>query len=125
MSDIPEVSKPKTAKTTTKKATATKTAKPAAKKSAATATAKPAAKTATAKAAKKPAPKATTKPSTGTKKAPTAKKAPVISAEQRYKMIEEAAYYIAEQNGFDNSRNAVYWLEAEAQIDKMLSGKTE
>lgn len=47
--------------------------------------------------------------------------APVASAdsEERVKMIETAAYFIAERNGFGDDHLA-YWLEAEAQIDAQI-----
>lgn len=75
------------------------------------ATAKPkasAAKTATA-AKKTTAAKSAAKPAAKKSKASTA------NLQERYKMIEVAAYYIAEKNGF--SGNPVdYWIAAEAQI---------
>lgn len=83
------------AKATAVKTTATKTAKP--------------------KVVAKP--KAATKPKAAVKKAPA--KTSKVSPEQRYNMVAEAAYYIAERAGF--SGNAYdYWIEAEAQIAKML-----
>ena len=108
--------------------------KPAAKTVAASA--KPAVEKATAA---KPAPEAAvTKPvekkASAAKKAPAvnkpvaakpaAKKAPVamtVSAEQRYRMIAEAAYYRAESNHFkrDSVRD---WIEAESDIAALLSG---
>lgn len=40
-----------------------------------------------------------------------------LSPEQRYKMIEVAAYYLAEKNGF--AGNPVdYWIAAEIQISE-------
>lgn len=43
-----------------------------------------------------------------------------ISAEERYRMVEVAAYFLAERNKF--AGNPVgYWSTAEAQIKKMLS----
>lgn len=83
--------------------------KPAAKK--------PAAKPAAAKpaVAKKPAaPKAAAKPAA---KKTAAKKA--ASPAERYKMVEVAAYYIAERNGFVGDSQA-FWAEAEIQISKQL-----
>ncbi|MFA6041553.1 MAG: DUF2934 domain-containing protein [Methylophilus sp.] len=75
---------------------------------------------------------ATVKKSTAVKKAKTddeapakkttAKKpakAPKIGNEERYRMIEVAAYYIAEKNGFKGS-TLDYWTAAEAQVDAML-----
>lgn len=47
-----------------------------------------------------------------------------VTAEQRHRMIAEAAYLIAESQGFDHSRSLDHWLAAEAQIDSMLSGTT-
>ena len=43
-----------------------------------------------------------------------------VSSEQRRKMIEEAAYFRAQQRGFagDPMRD---WLEAEAEVDRKLS----
>ena len=92
---------------------ATEKAKPAAvKKTTATAAAKPKAAAAPKKAA---APKTAAAP----KKAAGPKKA-AAGAEQRYRMIEVAAYYIAESSGFTADPLAS-WAEAEKQIDRMLS----
>jgi hypothetical protein len=85
--------------------------KPAAKKVVAKpATAKPAATvkkiTAPAKktaAPKKAAPKTTSK----------------IGPEERYRMTEVAAYYIAERDGFGGNPSD-YWIKAEAQINLLL-----
>ncbi len=43
-----------------------------------------------------------------------------ITAEQRYRMIAEAAYYRAEKRGFTGGDPAQDWAEAEAYIEKML-----
>lgn len=86
-----------------------------------------------------PAKKPTTKTTTASKKKPAAKKTatpkktpakktaprkrstkPSISAEQRYKMTELAAYYIAEQHGFAGNPSD-FWLAAEAQIAAQLA----
>lgn len=92
---------------------------------------KPVAKKATTKT---PAAKAAAKPSTATvkKTAATSKakvattKAPAkaksvkkIGPEQHYKMVEMAAYYIAERHGFEGNPSD-YWTQAEAQIKAML-----
>lgn len=37
-------------------------------------------------------------------------------------MIQEAAYFLAEKNGFASGAMD-YWVKAEAQIDAMLAGK--
>lgn len=117
MSDTTETTKPKRSTSAAKKAAVSAAETPAAKK--------PAAKTA-AKSPAKSASKTTTKAKTGTKTTRTRKAtSAAVTAEERYRMIAEAAYYIAESNGFDNARNMEYWLEAEAQVDKGLSGGTE
>ncbi|MEJ2479356.1 MAG: DUF2934 domain-containing protein [Acidihalobacter sp.] len=113
MSDSPEPTKPRRRTTTTKTAASTKAAKPAAKKPAT----KPAAKSAS---------KSATTAKSGTKTARARKKsASPVTAEQRYRMIAEAAYLIAESHGFDSSRSLDDWLQAEAQIDRQLSGTTQ
>lgn len=108
---------------------AKKTAAKSVKKTAAPAEpkkAKAAPKAAKPKAA--PAPKA--KPAARTP-APVAKPAPaavkdtkpapkVISAQDRYHMIDEAAYYRAEKNGFQVDPHA-NWIAAEKEIDELLS----
>lgn len=42
--------------------------------------------------------------------------------EERYRMVQQAAYFIAERNGF-NGNPMDFWSAAEAQIATMLSGK--
>ena len=42
-----------------------------------------------------------------------------VPAEERYGMIAEAAYFIAERSGFEGDCEA-YWLAAECEIDRML-----
>lgn len=67
--------------------------------------------------AKKTAPKAAAKKPVVKAAAPkTASKKPALTPEQRYKMIEEAAYYIAERHGF-NGDSAYFWSLAEAEIN--------
>lgn len=82
-----------------------------------------------AKAAAKPKATAAKKETTATKKAsaakPTAAKKPAAKKtkattsdlEQRYKLIEVAAYYIAEKDGFAASP-VDYWIAAELQFSK-------
>jgi hypothetical protein len=82
-----------------------------------------------AKAAEKPKAAAAKKETAATKKASTAKptaakkpaakktKAATSDLEQRYKLIEVAAYYIAEKDGFAASP-VDYWIAAELQISK-------
>ena len=106
-------------------------AKPATGKSAA-ATGKTTAKTVSSKTAisKKPAtPLVKTAAPAPAKKpadraADPAEKPAKPTPEQRYRMVQEAAYFIAEKNGFV-SGSLDYWIAAEAQIDAMLSGKAK
>jgi len=114
-----------TSKTTTAKKPATK---PAAKKTTA-ATGKTTSKTATSKTATAKKPAATVKkPAAATvkKAAPVKKSAPANTIkplpEQRYRMVQDAAYFIAEKNGF-KAGSLDYWIAAEAEIDMLLSGK--
>ena len=99
-----------TKKTTTKKTPATK--KAVAKK----------APTKKAVAKKAPAKKPVAKKAPATKKAATKKtKKAKYTAEQIYSMIEQAAYFTAENEGFSNDP-AAYWAQAEAAINKMIKG---
>lgn len=43
-----------------------------------------------------------------------------VSPEERYHMIAEAAYFHAEKRGFVEGDTARDWLEAEAEIDRIL-----
>lgn len=72
-------------------------------------------------AAKKSAPKAIAKKVAAVKKEPAKKaaKARSISAEERYKMIEVAAYYIAERHSF-RGNTLDFWVTAEAEISKKI-----
>jgi hypothetical protein len=91
-------------------------AKPAAAKSTAK-TVKPAAKPAAPKAAK---PVAAKQPAAAKKPAPAKAKVKVLSPDQRRFYIEVAAYYIAERRGFNSDRQLGDWVEAEAEIDRLL-----
>jgi hypothetical protein len=42
---------------------------------------------------------------------------PALGAEQRRRLIAEAAYYLAERRGFQGGSPEQDWLEAEARID--------
>ncbi len=79
-------------------------------------TAKPKKATAKPKTAAKAS--AEKKPATSTRK-PAAKKtnAAAVNPEHHYRMVEVAAYYLAEKDGFTG--NPVdYWIAAELQISK-------
>lgn len=101
-------------------------AKPAAKPLAKPATkAKPAAAKSTAKTVKPAAPKAAKpvaakQPAAAKKPAPAKAKVKVLSPDQRRFYIEVAAYYIAERRGFNSDRQLGDWVEAEAEIDRLL-----
>lgn len=43
-----------------------------------------------------------------------------VTAEQRYRMIAEAAYFRAERRGFVGGDPGMDWAEAEAEIDRLL-----
>ena len=127
-----------TSKTSSKKPankTAVARAKPAAKKPAVMSSAKPAAKKPAAKPVASSTKNIATKPATVKKPAasqtpsirPAAKlksKAMVVSDEQRYRMIAEAAYYRAESNQF-KSDPVRDWIEAESYIANLLSGNSK
>ena len=54
-----------------------------------------------------------------------AESTPPISAKERYQMIAEAAYFRAEKRGFTGGSIEEDWIEAEAEIDKLLqAGET-
>ena len=71
-----------------------------------------------AAAAKKPAAKAA--PAAPVAKAAPAAKKPELSPEQRYQMIQDAAYFIAERHGFSGD-SAYFWSLAEAEINAKLT----
>ena len=112
-----------TSKSSTTKKPATK---PAGKTTAATG--KTTAKTASSKTAitRKPATPLAKPAAPAKKPASRAAAAPAKPAaptpEQRYRMVQEAAYYIAEKSGFV-AGSMDYWIAAEAEIEALLSGK--
>lgn len=74
--------------------------------------------------ARKPAPASTT--AAAGKRTAAARTVPrpakgKVSSEQRYCMIAEAAYYRAERRGFSGGNPLQDWVEAEAEIDRLLS----
>ncbi len=97
---------------------AVETAKPkaAAKKAAA----KPAAAAPRKTAAPKKAPAATSAPAKP--RGGARAKKPAVSPEERYRMVQDAAYYIAEKHGFTGDNHA-FWLQAEQEIDAKLAAK--
>lgn len=97
----------------TKKAPAPAPAAPVTKKTAAK-------KTVTKKAVAKKAPvKAAPQPPLQDR-AVTLKPVSEVTPEERYRMIEEAAYYRAEKRGFEPGHEEEDWAAAVAEIDAML-----
>jgi hypothetical protein len=81
--------------------------------------AKPAVKpepVAKAKAAPKAAPKTAANPAR-----PRAKKPAGVPAEQRRNYVEVAAYHIAERRGFAPGNPLEDWVQAEAEIDRLIA----
>ncbi|MBP7830181.1 MAG: DUF2934 domain-containing protein [Kiritimatiellae bacterium] len=57
-----------------------------------------------------------------TKRAAAKSAAPAVTAEERQRMIELEAYFVAEKDGFrGDSKN--YWITAEAIVTARLAGK--
>ncbi|MBI2993368.1 MAG: DUF2934 domain-containing protein [Gammaproteobacteria bacterium] len=52
---------------------------------------------------------------------PTKAKKPKCTPEERFRMIQEAAYLLAEKGGFEGD-SIKYWYEAEKEIDAKLAG---
>jgi hypothetical protein len=46
-----------------------------------------------------------------------------IDPEERYRMIAEAAYRIAEQRGFQGDMALDDWLQAEAEVDARIAAR--
>lgn len=49
---------------------------------------------------------------------------PIVSKEQRLQMIEESAYYRAEQRRFQGGDPVADWLLSEKEVDDLLSQST-
>lgn len=47
-----------------------------------------------------------------------------MTPEERHRVVAEAAYFIAERRGFAGGSSIEDWLQAEADIDRMLAGST-
>jgi len=73
-----------------------------------------------------------TKAKTATRKAPARKKAPAkriapvgtllpVSHEERWRMVAEAAYYLAQRRGFVGGDANADWAAAEAEVDARLN----
>lgn len=85
--------------------------------------AKVAAKPAKAAVAKAPAKATTTRkaPAKTVAAAPKTARRPALTADQRLRYVEVAAYYIAERRGFAPGDTAADWLCAEVEIDRLLA----
>lgn len=68
----------------------------------------------------KPVVTATAPEKTAVAKKSPRRKALALSTEQRRHYVEVAAYYIAEQRGFDGSKAMEDWLQAEIEVDHLL-----
>lgn len=55
-----------------------------------------------------------------TRKTTKSTKRTTLTPEQRYRMIQEAAYFIAERRNFCGGCPSQDWYEAEDQVDQML-----
>lgn len=77
-------------------------------------------KTAAPKAAKKATKTAAPVAAAAPAKAAVKASAKTISAQERYHMIDEAAYYRAEKNGFQVDPHA-NWIAAEKEIDELMA----
>lgn len=84
----------------------------------ATAKKKPATATAKKTTRKTTARKVTTRKTSGKKTS-----AEILNYQQRYQMIAEAAYHIAEKHDFMPDNELEHWLQAENQIDSWISSK--
>ncbi|GAB4114968.1 MAG: hypothetical protein Fur0026_00140 [Sideroxydans sp.] len=117
-------SKKASAATTTRKTAGSKTATEQAAVKKTAAAAKPASKVSTPKTAtsKKTAPAVAKAAAPVAKAVPRKTAAAAPSAEERYRMVQDAAYYLAEKDGFKGGAMD-YWIAAEAQITVLLSGK--
>ncbi len=58
----------------------------------------------------------------GTQAGASLRAVPMTSAEERARMIAEAAYYLSEQRGFAPGHEVEDWLAAEQQVDTRIEG---
>ncbi len=77
---------------------------------------------ATSKKGTKTAGRAAPKKSQAAEGVPAKDETASVTSEERYRMIAEAAYHKAEHHSFAGDP-VQYWVEAEAEIDKMLKEK--
>ncbi len=70
--------------------------------------------------------KAVAKKKVASKKKASAKKAPAvtyINNEQRYRMVQEAAYHLSEKQNFEPGKDMDNWLFAEMEIEALMKKK--
>lgn len=69
--------------------------------------------------------KAATKKKAASKKKVSAKKAAVtfINNEERYRMVQEAAYHLSEKQNFEPGKDMDNWLYAEMEIEALMKKK--
>jgi hypothetical protein len=63
------------------------------------------------------------KPAIGKSLSSKASAGKFVTPEQRFAMIAEAAYFIAEKRGFSGGDTEADWFRAETEIDKMLTNQ--
>ena len=80
-------------------------------------------RSATTKKAKTVVTERGTKPSPAENATTDPERSGEVTPEERWNMIAEAAYYIAEKRGFSDGHPAEDWRQAEAEIDAMLAKK--
>ncbi|MGH8721290.1 MAG: DUF2934 domain-containing protein [Burkholderiales bacterium] len=76
-------------------------------------------------ATRKTTTRSTTTKAAARKKAPANKPAPAgmllpVSHEERWRMVAEAAYYIAQRRGFVGGDPTADWAQAEAEVEAKL-----
>jgi hypothetical protein len=70
--------------------------------------------------------KAVTKKKTASKKTTAVKKASAvtyITNQERYRMVQEAAYHLSEKQGFKPGKDMDNWLYAEVEIENLMKKK--
>jgi len=77
------------------------------------------AKAAPSAAKRTPLPPPPPPPAPAAAPAPVPPAPPLVTPEQRQRMVESAAYYLAEKNGFSGDPQQ-YWLQAEKEVDATL-----
>ena len=70
-------------------------------------------------ASKKAATNKPAAPKSGTRK-PARPKPKKVGAEEHYRMIQEEAYFLAEQDGFKTGHEVGYWVQAEKAVAQRL-----